>query len=324
MNIYQIAEEAGVSIATVSRVLNGGSVKEKTRQRVLEIMKKNDYTPSSYARGLSRADIAVVGIVVPDIADLFHARMVSFLDRELQRNGYEYVLFNSRYDLEKAQQGFYWMMGKKVRGLIFCGSMFDQVESVLNQYRRINVPMVKLLGRSEDPRFSQVLSDEVVAMKNVAKLLAERGSKNCLYLYSLENYSNGRKKEGFLQGAEEYGLNVRVSRCELDFDAAKAAVVEARKNGEPFEAVVTADDVLAVGAMKAAHELGLRVPEELAVVGYNNMLLTESSTPRITSVDCNPEELCKTGVQLLLDSIENGSQPQTKWVGCRLVEKETT
>ena len=101
-------------------------------------------------------------------------------------------------------------------------------------------------------------------------------------------------------------------------------MIEARKKGVPFEAVVTADDVLAVGAMKAAHELQLRVPEQLAVVGYNNMLLTESSTPRITSVDCNPEELCKTGVQLLLDSIENGSQPQTKWVGCRVVEKETT
>lgn len=322
MNIYQIAEEAGVSIATVSRVLNGGSVKEKTRQRVLEVMKKNEYTPSSYARGLSRADIDVVGIVVPDIADLFHARMVSYLDRELQKNGYEYVLFNSRYDLEKAQQGFYWMMGKKVRGLIFCGSMFDQVESVLTQYHRINVPMVKLLGRSEDPRFSQVLSDEVSAMETVAKRLAQRGCKNALFLYSLENYSNTRKKEGFLKGAANHGITVTPRRCDLNFDAARAAVLEARES-IPFDAVVTADDVLAVGAMKAAHTLHLSVPEDLAVVGYNNMLLTESSTPRITSVDCNPEELCTTGVRLLLDSIEKGTPPQTRWVGCQLVEKET-
>ena len=323
MNIYQIAEEAGVSIATVSRVLNGGSVKEKTRQRVLEVMRKNEYTPSSYARGLSRADIDVVGIVVPDIADLFHARMVSYLDRELQKNGYEYVLFNSRYDLEKAQQGFYWMMGKKVRGLIFCGSMFDQVESVLTQYHRINVPMVKLLGRSEDPRFSQVLSDEVSAMETVAERLSQRGIQNALFLYSLENYSNTRKKEGFLAGAERYGIAVTAKRCDLNFDAARDAVLTAKAEGVRFDAVVTADDVLAVGAMKAAHALGLSVPADLAVVGYNNMLLTESSTPRITSVDCNPEELCTTGVRLLLDSIEKGEAPQTRWVGCQLVEKET-
>ena len=142
-------------------------------------------------------------------------------------------------------------------------------------------------------------------------------------VYSLENYSNARKKDGFLQGAKSNGLAVEVCRCDLSFDAAKEAVLAAYQKGIPFDAVVTADDVLAVGAMKAAHALKLRVPEDFAVVGYNNMLLTESSTPRITSVDCNPEELCKTAVQLLMDSMENGHAPQTKWVGCRLVEKET-
>lgn len=325
MNIYQIAEEAGVSIATVSRVLNGGSVKEKTRQRVLAVMEKNAYTPSSYARGLSRADIAVVGIVVPDIADLFHAQMLSLLDRELQKRGYEYVMFNSRYDLEKARQGFYWLMSKKVRGLIFCGSMFDEVETVLTQYRRINVPMLKLLGGSEDPRFSQILSRGIDAMRDAGRRLYDRGHTRWICLSGqVDTYANTQKQAWFSEVAGELGLQIELRRCALDFDGAKNAVLEAYASGVPFDAVVTADDVLAVGAMKAARELNLRVPEDLAVVGYNNMLLTESSTPRITSIDCNHEEICERGIRLLLDSVENGAQPRTEWVDCRLVEKETT
>lgn len=325
MNIYQIAEEAGVSIATVSRVLNGGSVRELTRKRVLAVMEKNNYTPSSYARGLSNVRMAVIGIIVPDMADLFHARMVSLLDRELQKKGYEYILFDSRYSMEKARQGFYWMMSKKVRGLIFCGSMFDQVETVLTQYRRIGVPMLKILGGSEDPRFSQILSDGIDAMMDLAEQLKKSGHTDWLFLTgNVDTYSGRQKKEWVLKAADSFGIRVDMRQCDLDFEAAKQVVTDAYHSGSRFDAVVTADDVFAVGALKAAHELHLSVPEDLAVVGYNNMLLSESSIPRITSVDCNSEELCRRGVRLLLESVENGAEPRTQRVRCALIQKETT
>ena len=125
MNIYDIAELAGVSIATVSRVVNGSPrVSEQTRQKVLAVMEENDYTPNVFARGLGLDSMQIIGIICPDVADAYMARAVSFLERRLKEYGYDCILYCSGHEQHKKEEAVDLIMKKRIDALILVGSTY--------------------------------------------------------------------------------------------------------------------------------------------------------------------------------------------------------
>lgn len=326
MNIYDIARKAGVSIATVSRVLHGGVVKESTRQRILQIMAESDYVPNIYAQGLSRQSVRIAGILVSDIDDLYYARAVAVLERELRKKGYDLILYSTGSAVEQAGTYFSLMLGRKIDGLFLIGSKFQKVpESDLDAVAA-KIPVVAINADFGDKPIYSLLADDRAAVRDVVLRLAGQGHSRFLYLYDTQTPSGCRKREGFREGIRLGGLlpdGQEEVYCPRDCEEARRMVREYLQKA-PFTAVVTAEDELAVGAVKAAIDEGRSIPRDMSVVGYDCSKLAACCIPELSSVDNRVADLCRQGVEAFLQA-RQGQLGQHRWVfPCRLVEKETT
>ena len=325
MNIYDIAKQAGVSIATVSRVLNGGVVKASTRQRILQIMEEGDYVPNVCAQGLSSQSIRIAGILVSDIDDLYYARAVAVLERELKQRGYDLILYSTGRELSKAGQYIALMMGRRIDGLFLIGSKFQRLtEEELKAAEKIPVIGINA-DFGEGPPYS-LLTDDRAAVRDTVLRLAGLGHRRFLYVYDTDTPSGRGKREGFREGVRAAGLPPEGQGelfCPRDCRKARQ-LVGARLREEAYTAVVTAEDELAVGAVKAALDCGKPVPEAVSVVGYDCSRLSVCCIPELSSVDNRVDDLCRQAVEVFARVLEGETVERRRLFGCRFIEKETT
>jgi LacI family transcriptional regulator/LacI family asc operon transcriptional repressor len=306
MNIYDISKAAGVSIASVSRVINGAeNVSEKTRQKVLAIIDQYGYTPNAYARGLGRGSMKTIGIMCSDASDIYLANAIYFLETELRQNGYNSILCCSGYDLENKKASFELLKSRQVDAVIMAGSKYVEMNDEDNAYvieGARDFPVMLLNGDLDAPNIYSTCCDDRGGMKNAVIKLHESGARNILYVYSSESYSGIKKIEGIRAGMKECGLPddaVRILKGKKDFkDIADLLQEEYRK--APFDAIIASSDTSGVGAMKFAIREKLKVPEELQIVSFNNSVLAESTNPELTSIDSKLETLCQHTVKTLL------------------------
>lgn len=188
MNIYDVSKKAGVSIATVSRVLNGNpNVSEKTRARVHAVMNELGYTPNVFARGLGLGSIKTIGIMCSDSSDPYLAHAIYYLERELRVNGYDSILCCTGNSLETKQQYFNLLRSKKVDAIILAGSKFIEPKVKDNTYiidGAQEIPIMLVNGYLEgDNIYSTVCDDRMAVHKATGSAHRLRMSKDCLPLY---------------------------------------------------------------------------------------------------------------------------------------------
>ena len=168
MTIYDISEKAGVSIATVSRVLNGSrSVSEKTKKKVLDVISQYEYTPNAFARGLGLNTMKIIGIMCADSSDLYLAKGVYYIEQKLRANGYDSILCCTGYELETRAASINMLITKKVDGIILVGSNFVYEEDAANQYivnAAAQVPVMLLNADLDAPNVYSVVSDDFTSM----------------------------------------------------------------------------------------------------------------------------------------------------------------
>lgn len=338
MNIYDIAQQAGVSIATVSRVLNGSEkVSPRTRAKVLEVIESSGYTPNIFAQGLGVGTIHAVGILVPDISDLFMADSVAFLEQALKENGYSPLLATSGFDRESKERHVQMLLSKKVDALILVGSTYagaglDPEETEYIRRAAEQVPVFLVNGHVQGGNIFSCVCDDFGAMYNVTSRLLQRGRRRILFMTDSGSYSALQKTEGYRQALRDAGLPVDPSlmlRVRNRIHQVRDLLLEKTANADPaavtFDAVIATDDGMAVGAVKYAAARGLRVPEDLEIVGYNNSSLSVACEPELTSIDNLLSEMCETTVHRLHQYLSGDhDQPQEVRLGWRLVERGTT
>lgn len=324
MNIYDIAKRCGVSIATVSRVLNGSqNVSAKTREKVLAVMREEGYTPNAFARGLGLDTMRMIGILCTDVSDTFYAKAVSLVESDLRRRGFDSLLCSTGNSLSEKKKYLELLLAKRVDAVILIGSAFK--ESVDNSHigdAAHRVPVVVINGLVELPGVYCVLCDERSAVRRNVTLLKQQRCEHILYLYDAPTFSGQEKIEGYREGLRDAGLPFReelLSRVPKSVEGASNAVTALLEKGVPVSAVMASEDLLAVGALKALQKAGRSVP----VIGFNNSILAECASPALTSVDNMLETLCPSAVSLLADLQEGKSAPQKIVVSPRLVERET-
>lgn len=326
MNIYDIAQAAGVSIATVSRVLHGGVVKESTRQRILDIMEEKEYVPNVYAQGLSRQSVRIAGILVSDIDDMYYARAVAVLERELRAQGYDLILYSTGSDVGRAEGCLSLMMGRKIDGLFLIGSKFQKVPAAALDAVAAKIPVMAINADFGDKPIFSLLADDQAAMREVVLALAEKGHSGFLYLYDTQTPSGLCKREGFREGICLSGMQPDKQAeiyCPRDCREVRR-IAAAHLRQAPCTAVIAAEDELAVGAVKAAFDCGKRIPQDIAVVGYDCSKLAVCCIPELSSVDNRVEDLCRQAVDVFFRA-RRGEKIQRRWIfPCRLVERETT
>lgn len=333
MTIYDISKKAGVSIATVSRVLNGSDkVRPATRKKVMDIIEKYDYTPNAFARGMGLHSLKTVGILCADSSDLFLAKAVYYLQQELQANDYESILCCTGFNLDIKKNYLDLILSKKVDGIILVGSNFIGTTEEENQYIKdvsTQIPIMLLNAAFDYPNVYSTLCDDYTAMAEVTSSMIEAGITDILYLYNSNSYSGAKKLGGFEAAMKEHHIadyGKRIYFYDGDPQRVKdiSRFMEPIYEKTPFHGVITADDALAIGAIKNAQQRGIRIPEELSVIGYNNSMLTCCCTPELTSVDNRLETQTHQLVQTLLGVLSGEEMPKQSVFSGKLIKRGTT
>lgn len=334
MTIYDISQKAGVSIATVSRVLNGSeNVKPSTQKKVMDVIEKYDYTPNAFARGMGLRSLKTIGILCADSSDLFLAKAIYYIEQELQANGYESLLCCTGYNLDSRKNYLNLILSKKVDSIVLVGSNFVGPNETENQY--INeaaeqVPIMLLNAFYDYPNVYNTLCDDYTTMHEATTSMIESGIADILYLYDSKSYSGIKKLKGFQAAMEASGRAVNPEYIHYydgeieQFDKIADFVEQIADSGVSFHGIIAADDSLAVGGIKYAQRRGIRVPEELSVIGYNNSILTTCCTPELTSVDNRLATLTHQLVQTLLQVLNNNEVPKKALFSGKLIKRGTT
>lgn len=330
MNIYDISQKAGVSTATVSRVLNNSkNVSEKTRQKVLSVMQEEDYQPNAFARGLTLNTMQTVGLLCADSSDPYLGSGIAFLEQGLRAHQYDSLLACTGYEWEQKEKCLDMLLSRHVDALILIGSNFIEKTKVKNEYlykAASQVPLLILNGQLKGSNIYSVLCDDTEAACHATARLLNKGCRKPLFLYRADTFSGCRKREGFEKALQDAKLPYSKEQILMytgSISQVSRMLLKVRKS-LPFDSVIASDDELAIGAIKFAKAAGLSIPEDLSVIGYNNSLLSVCCEPELTSIDNRLEYLCNTAISLLMNLLNGKSAPDKTIVSADLIVRDTT
>lgn len=330
MNIKDIASAAGVSVATVSRVINNKPVADATRKRVLRIMDECGYVPNMLARGLVASSTNTVGVLIADIADIFFSKQLAVVETELRKNNYNInvVCIDDNMPENLLKQQLQFLMGTHVAAYVFIGPRFQKsVVSQLLAAHSKTTPVILLNDLDKAPNIYGVVADDKKAVADTVRLLHQRGRRHFLYLYDRKNPSGRAKLKGFYEGVEGCGLEKNEKEaavlCPRDIDKARQLAI-GLLSSQKVDAILTSQDELAVGALQAAQSLGLAVPGDLSIVGYNNSVIAKACTPQLSSIDNNVGLMSEIASKTFLDLAEGKNASAQIVLSCSLIERGTT
>ncbi|HEY5589042.1 MAG TPA: LacI family DNA-binding transcriptional regulator [Candidatus Paceibacterota bacterium] len=311
-SIKDVAKEAGVSIATVSNALNNSRyVKEETKKRIDEIAKRLNYTPNVIARGLKTKSTNTVAIIVPDIANQFFAQVIRGAEEVAKLRKYNVLLICTYYDVLEEKTSAETLKKQFIDGVIFISgeNSFDYIKELNDD----NFPVVIADRELEDMKIPSVLVDNFHAMKKVVNYLYDLGHRKIGYIsYRYNNQTTVRKRfEGYCDGLKEnkldYDPNIVVISETLrlnELEGSREVVRKILKSKSIPSVIMTASDLIAVGVIKALTELKVNIPEGMSVVGYDNILMSQYTSPLLTTVKQPKKKMGAAAMNLLLDIIE--------------------
>lgn len=316
MTIKDVARLCGVSVSTVSRVLNNRpDVSPAVREAVLEAVRSSNYVPNNSARALVRTSSDAVGLVVRGVSNPFYSDIIKVIGREIDAAGYTMVMQQIGANEDEIERGAIMEREKKLRGLIFLGGRWDYSPDELG---RITVPFVccsytNSFGSLDKASYSSVtIEDGPTAERAVGELCALGHRKiACLVAETDDRSISELRYRGYLKALREHGVEPNpdlVARAG-SFGMAEAYAATARliKSGADFTAMFIIADAMAIAAIKALEDCGRSVPRDCSVIAIDGLTLSEYIRPTLTTL-CQPTaRMGEESVRILLDVIESGS-----------------
>jgi DNA-binding LacI/PurR family transcriptional regulator len=306
MNIYEIAEKAGVSTATVSRVLNNSPrVSVKTREKIQKVMNDENYLPSAYARGLSGSPAKTIGILTIDIRDQYFASVIHSLEQELSLHQYNVILCNTGGKLDDQRNYISLLIQKKVDALILVGSVFKnpELKDVIGRVTK-KIPLVVVNVKLEGDNIYSIICDEEKGISGAVQHLYGEGHRDFIYVKVGDTYSAGRKMKGFITSESlkpQGNINDLVLTIEPGLEPAHA-IVPAILNRHPRPtAIICGEDLTALGIMQELRGRGFSIPGDFSITGFNNSIYSRCSTPLMTTIDSRSSIMGLTAARLTLD-----------------------
>ncbi|MEK0173491.1 catabolite control protein A [Tetragenococcus halophilus] len=286
ITIYDVAREANVSMATVSRVVNGNpNVKPATRKKVLDVIDRLDYRPNAVARGLASKKTTTIGVIIPDVSNMFFSSLARGIDDIATMYKYNIILANSDGDSNKEVQVLNNLLAKQVDGIIFMGHRIT--EEVRGEFSRSKTPVVLAGSIDPDEQVGSVNIDYTKATEEAVSLLAKNGHEKIAFVSgALIDAINGQNRlNGYKEGLKENNLEYNEGMIfEAPYEFKEGlALVDRILNSGATAAYVT-DDELAIGVLDGLYDAGVKVPEDFEIITSNNTLLTDVARPRLSSV----------------------------------------
>lgn len=329
MNIYDIAKEAGVSISTVSRVLNNGRTSEKIRQKVQLVLDKYNYRPNAIARGLVTKTMKTIGVLIVDIRVNHYANTAYVIEQEFRERGYNVLLCNTGGSMKNNKKYIDMLSERQVDGLILVGSIFNEIEKEPDIIKSLkDIPIVMANGHLSLPNSYSVNVDDYFGIKLVVEHLLNKGHRKILYVQDMDTFSAKEKKKGFIGTMKEHGLyneeNNNIFKCKYGLKGGEEVIKRIIQSKIEFTAIVFGEDFTAIGAMKELKKQGYSIPKDVAITGYNNLDDAIITDTELTSVDNKYALLAHLSVQLLSDMIEKKDSIASLTIKPSLVIRESS
>ena len=296
--LTDVAKLAGVSPTTVSRVINKkGYLSEKTIQKVNEAMRELGYKPNNLARSLQGKSAKLIGLIFPKISHVFYAELIDKLEHELFKKGYKTIICNSEHDSEKEREYIEMLEANQVDGII-SGSHNLGIED----YNRVTAPIISF-DRNLSPDIPVVSSDNYGGGVLAAQTLVKTGAKDIIMITGNDNSNSptGLRHAGFASILPDAPI-INVSS---DFSPVRKEMeIKNILTQQKPDAIFASDDLTAILIINIAKELGISVPDQLKVIGYDGTYFIENYYPQLTSVKQPLEEIAFLCVELLLQKID--------------------
>jgi LacI family transcriptional regulator len=303
MTIADIARAAGVSTATVSRVINRGPVSDETRVRVEEAIARLDYTPNALARGLMNKSSRAIGVLTTSMSNQYYMEIAETVERRFREWGFMLFLGCTEGDQAAERRYLTDLVARQVDGVIVLDPANENFESgFLKQVsRRLPLVLVHSIPTLDD--IDSVVIDQTVGMARVMDHLLGLGHREVAFLRGRHGFSYDLKESAWRQALAGAGLGagaplvVEDGNTEAAIALTRDALVRQFEAGSAFTALFACNDLMAMGALEAAKQVGLRVPQDLSVVGHDNTLLAVHSG--LTSVDLQMRAVGTAAAELL-------------------------
>ena len=286
ITIYDVAKKAGVSMATVSRVVNGNpNVKPGTRKKVMEVIDELDYRPNAVARGLASKKTTTVGVIIPDVTNVYFSSLARGIDDVATMYKYNIILANSDGNEEKEIQVFNTLLAKQVDGIIYMGTHLT--EKLREQIKRSKTPVVLAGSIDHKNEFVSVHVDYVKAVKEAVNNLLAHGDKRVAFVSGPLNYPiNGEYRlKGYKEALAENGIEFDQDLVFETNDSYRAGeTLWPALSAAHADAAFVADDELATGVLNGAVDAGAQIPAEFEVITGNDSKLTQIVRPKLSSI----------------------------------------
>ncbi len=333
ITIYDIAEEAGVSASTVSRVLNGSaSVRKEKREKIQQIIEKYNFKPNALAKGLSDTATKNIGIMVADVRNPYYSELFVACEKAAEKNGYSVALVNFHSSNERELTQLDNLARQRADAIIQMGGRVDDLitdDAYAEQIRRISasIPVV-ITGKLDKTSVHSVVIDESHGMDLVMDHLISLGhTKIALVGGEMRVVSTYKKYQSYQESLQKHGIVEKgeyVVNSGYDPESGYEAANKVLSLKDRPTAIITINDFAASGALRSITEHGLRIPEDISIASFDNTYIANLTVPKLTSIDYNYKEYGKKLVDTAI-KVANGQDIDfVQMVEPRLVIREST
>jgi len=328
MNISEIAKRANVSTATVSRTLNqSGPVKAGTARKVWRAVTELNYYPNSHARALVSGRSRLIGLIVSDITNPFFPELIRTFEGLAGQQQYDVLLTSTDYDTTRMTACLRRMLERKVDGVAMMTSEMDA--GLIKELSKRNVPIVFMDVGQMGPRMSHVSIDYGNGVRQAVDHVVQLGHRHVAFITGpLELHSARTRRQAFVDGLRHRGVTLDrklIREGTHTAEGGEKAMKELLKLSRLPTAVVCSNDWTAIGALHAIHAAGLRVPEDISLVGFDDIPLSSYITPSLTTVRMSARDVGSTAFQALFSLIgEAHVEGDVYQIPTRLVVREST
>lgn len=308
ITIKQIAKKAKVSIATVSRALSGDSkVREDTKNLVLKIAKQLNYNPNIIARNFAKGKSNIIGLVLPDISDEYFSEIIRSIDDTSYLKGY-YTMVMSSHENRSLTESINTMMNSGIVGgfILLIPFINSDIKKALSSG---SVPFVLISGDDNIGDYDVVTTDNYQSAFRMVKFLVGKGYKKIAHISGPpDNNDAFLRKKGFLDACSKYKIDVKKSWLatgNFTMESGERACSKLLNKKEKPDVIFAANDMMALGCYKAIHSKGLKIPADIAITGFDDILISEYANPSLTTIRVDTDRIGKVAAERLIEKMNS-------------------
>lgn len=308
VTIKDIAKEANVSVTTVSRVLNNKpDVNYKTKQKVLQVIKKLNYNPNGIARGLVLQKTYTIGLIIPDICNPYFPEVARGVQDQAKKLGYSVILYNSDNNKQSEIEAIQLLKSKQVDGIILSLSVSNSEE--LDQLEKNNFPVVQIDRKISGSNSPSVTIDNILSAYNATEYLLQLGHTRLAHITGNLGTKTGQDRlQGFQSALQAYGLDgnpIYIREGNYSKDSGYLEMKALLELKQRPTAIFAANDLMALGAYEAIFDAGLKISEEIAIIGHDDIDVASLIRPGLTTMSQPTYNLGQIAAKMLIQKISN-------------------